>query len=858
MNRDSIIRTLLVESCPTARGELAEKLRRCGCRVTPMECDEEASTSHRTEGYALAVLSVDRMRDHGFWLCRQLRSVSGGTDPFILAVSDEWDAGRLAWLFEAGVDDCLNTAPGESWLATRLATVRQRIALGQLERENVSPRPNPLGATSWLTKALPHGFFRTGVVERRFLQVNQALVDMLGYESEEDLLGVDLSTDVYQVPFNPEAAIAQFGGQVSGVELPWKRKDGTPITVRVSGQVIRGADDLPVQFEGIVEDIAEKKRAETDLRETRDELCAIYDGMADGILVVEGATNRVIRTNPAMCKLMGYSEAELLRMSVRDLCRSAEHGAAGELLLADAERGSRLTVDVPLQRKDGSVVYCDVATNRFECRGGHLCTVCLVREATARRHAEEILAKSEARFRALFEGAALGVVLSDRESRVLQCNATFANMLGYSPEELLGRLVTEITHPDELGEEKQRIRELFDGDRESLRLEKRFLHRGGSTIWCRIALSLLPEPGERRRHVIGVVEDISSRKLTEQALRESERMLRGLAENLPDIITLVAPDWTIQYINREPRDRSVKEIIGQSVFLFMPPEYRRVFVDARRRLVASRQVQTVQIRDNFGWSWTVRMVPFEEDRKDTSVLLICTDITDQQAAAEAVQQEQDALRRMLELFERDRELVAFEIHDGFSQQLTGALLNFEAARQAIFQPAQPVDKNFDLGVQLLRESIAESRRLVRGLRPPVLDEFGIVPAIEHLIEDHHSVGGSPVQCVTFGMTDRLAQPLESALFRIVQETLNNARKYSQSKRIRINLSQKDERVRVEVRDWGVGFNPEEVGPDHFGLRGIRERARLLGGSVEIETEPGVGTRICVELPLVRRVDAVGD
>jgi signal transduction histidine kinase len=234
-------------------------------------------------------------------------------------------------------------------------------------------------------------------------------------------------------------------------------------------------------------------------------------------------------------------------------------------------------------------------------------------------------------------------------------------------------------------------------------------------------------------------------------------------------------------------------------------------------------------------------------------------ITAQKEAEQAVERERESLRQMLDLLERDRELVAFEIHDGFSQQLTGALLNLEAAQQAQGRSPEQAEKSFGVGLWLLRESIAESRRLVRGLRPPVLDEFGIVPAIEHLIDDHHTAGGGRVEFVAPESIDRVAQPIENALFRIVQETLNNARKYSRSDRICVELAQENNWMRVEVRDWGIGFDPEAIGAERFGLRGIRERARLLGGTAEIDAKPGKGTRISVKLPLVRRVaTASGD
>jgi signal transduction histidine kinase len=236
-------------------------------------------------------------------------------------------------------------------------------------------------------------------------------------------------------------------------------------------------------------------------------------------------------------------------------------------------------------------------------------------------------------------------------------------------------------------------------------------------------------------------------------------------------------------------------------------------------------------------------------------LIICTDISERKSGEAAVQREQELLRQLLELHERDRKLLAFELHDGFAQQLTGAMLNLEAAAQLQGADPELARQSFQTGIRLLRESIDESRRLVSGLRPPVLDEFGIVPAIEHLIDESRGRGGPEIRFVSRGPFRRLARPLESAVFRIVQETLGNARRHSQSRRVEVELSRQGEHVCVSVRDWGVGFDPAQIDESHFGLRGIRERARLLGGEAAIDTAPGKGTWVRVRLPVVERAPA---
>jgi signal transduction histidine kinase len=209
-----------------------------------------------------------------------------------------------------------------------------------------------------------------------------------------------------------------------------------------------------------------------------------------------------------------------------------------------------------------------------------------------------------------------------------------------------------------------------------------------------------------------------------------------------------------------------------------------------------------------------------------------------------------ALRRTLDLYERDRKVTAYEIHDGLSQQLAGALMYFEACGQLGDRNSPEARDRFERAIGLLREGVNETRRLIGGLRPLVLEEAGFVEALEHLVREAQQRWGRPIELVHELRPARLAPPLETALYRIVQESLSNACRHSQSERIRVTLTERGGLIQLEVQDWGKGFDPEQVQPGHFGLRGMRERARLLGGRATIESAPGQGTRVLVELPAV--------
>ena len=136
----------------------------------------------------------------------------------------------------------------------------------------------------------------------------------------------------------------------------------------------------------------------------------------------------------------------------------------------------------------------------------------------------------------------------------------------------------------------------------------------------------------------------------------------------------------------------------------------------------------------------------------------------------------------------------------------------------------------------------------------ILDEGGLLDAIEHLVCEVTKDDGPEVAWSHSMGFQRLAAPLEIAVYRIIQEAVTNAQRHSHSEQVRVGLVQRDGRVRVEVEDWGVGFDPQRIDPSRYGLEGIRQRAHVFGGEATIDSAPGRGTRIVVELPLVEATD----
>ena len=228
-------------------------------------------------------------------------------------------------------------------------------------------------------------------------------------------------------------------------------------------------------------------------------------------------------------------------------------------------------------------------------------------------------------------------------------------------------------------------------------------------------------------------------------------------------------------------------------------------------------------------------------------------VLERQSTDRELAREKQFLRELLDLQERERKLVAYEIHDGLAQKLAGALLRFQAVAPLSKRNPEQIQNTFAAGMDLLTQSVDETRTLISGLRPPILDESGVIAAIDYLVCEQQQRCGPEIAFKHKLNCERLAPPLETALFRIVQEALTNACKHSKTDSIHVTLIEEDHQIQVSVEDWGIGFDPKNVPRERYGLRGILERVHLLGGQATVHSVPNQGTRISVRLPLLQNV-----
>jgi signal transduction histidine kinase len=221
---------------------------------------------------------------------------------------------------------------------------------------------------------------------------------------------------------------------------------------------------------------------------------------------------------------------------------------------------------------------------------------------------------------------------------------------------------------------------------------------------------------------------------------------------------------------------------------------------------------------------------------------------------EAEQGRRDLLRKLVVAQEEERRGLARELHDETSQALTALVVGLETATTA---PVESVEEMKDRLVpikSMATEMLREIQRIIHDLRPAILDDLGLVQAIDWYAESRLKPQGIQVGLETAGIEQRLPSEVETVVFRIAQEAINNVARHAQAENVSISLDFRDSVVVLEIEDDGRGFDPQVAmaranGSASFGLWGIKERAALFGGTAKIESKPGEGTRITATIPL---------
>lgn len=485
-------------------------------------------------------------------------------------------------------------------------------------------------------------------------------------------------------------------------------------------------------------------------------------------------------------------------------------------------------------------------------------------ENIERERAEQAWRVSEVRFRTLSQHAPAAIFVC-HEGRISYANPAASALTGYGCEELCGKNFSEVTHPD--------FRELVRaddpaqprGESAPLHQELKVVTKAGEERW--LDLTRAPCEFENQPATVGIALDTTERKRAEEALRESQQLLELVLATLPvgvsvmnragDIILTNAASNRIwgdlpiaRGTERWARSKGWWHDSGNSI---APSEWASV-----RALSAGQTSlnELIDIETYDGRRKTIQnsSAPIRKtDGVIVGAVIVNEDVTErvyaEKALRESAQRLQYLSRRLLTVQEEERRHLSRELHDEFGQLLATITLHLHAAKAAAGEAAQ---SSLDESMALLQRAGAQVRGLALELRPTMLETGGLEPTLRWLAEQHQQRTGIPTQVV--GHVSDVSGDPAIAAFRVAQEALTNVVRHARAQRVWIELSPRDGLLELVVRDDGVGFDVRQTleraaGAGNLGLLGMKERVEILGGTLQIDSRPGQGTRIRIALPL---------
>lgn len=592
-------------------------------------------------------------------------------------------------------------------------------------------------------------------------------------------------------------------------------------------------------------------------------------------------------------RLVGQSFASLISAELRPAFRtflqqvfSAPARQEGDFRISCQERSPRV-VKLSAQR----------SASGLEC-----CAVLL--DITERQEAEDKLRISEIRYRRLFEAAHDGVLLLDPDTRkITDANPFMTTLLGYPHEQLVGKELFEIG----LLKDETASQEMFENlkEQQQVRYEDLPLEsKEGRHQEVEVVANLYQE---NRHAVIQCnIRDITARKQAEDILRRNAATMAALVAQVPVGVYVVDAKFRLRQVNPKavPVFASLHPHLGRDftevVHILWPKKIADEIIKRFRHTLKTGEPHHVvelsgkrrdlRVKKIYEWSLQRITLPggehnvvcfFEDitERKEAELaqrrLAVVTalnhkmkrEIVRRQVLATALEASQsstnellitsrrqrqelrDLSHRLLTANEEERKRISRELHDVIAQTLTGVSLEL-ASLQVESSPisSEIVDKITRIQ-QLVTESADAVHRFARDLRPSVLDDLGIIPALRTFSRDFMKRTGVAVEVSADANIEKLGSVERTVLYRIAQEALTNVSRHAKATRVDIVLQKCPGRICMEIQDNGQGFDASDTTTSNrLGILGMRERVEMIGGTFCMESSPGHPTSIRVEMP----------
>ena len=483
------------------------------------------------------------------------------------------------------------------------------------------------------------------------------------------------------------------------------------------------------------------------------------------------------------------------------------------------------------------------------------------RKITEHDQIEQKLQESNQRFRRLADQVFDTILVIDMEGRILDANKHACESLGYTREELLELNIADIDPEVITSEHRRRFWEKLTPEAPVVTFAGTHVRKDGTTFPVEVRLGLLTT--EREKTMLGLVRDITDWKKAQEEAEKARDAYITVTNLTGDIIVQVDKEGRWTFLNDgacqfwgQPREK----LLGIRFADYLHPDDVEEAKAVIQKMIETRQmVKGVTNRQKTprGWrivEWNGAPV-FDENGNYIGMQSTGRDITEREEAQQRLYFYQQRLREMTgelsKVEERERRALAGELHDDIAQTL--ALCKMRLAELSKLSPSSDVASIVGEVRSLLDNAIDTTRSLIFQLSPPVLYELGFIPAVEWLVEQLEQEHGVVFRIQQNSQLPPIDDEVSIVVFRAVRELLINVIRHASTDTAIVSIDTHNDQLRVVVEDEGVGFDVAQLASSKrltgFGLFHIRERLDYLGGHLEIESQPGTGTRVAMTVPL---------
>lgn len=769
-----------------------------------------------------------------------------------------------------------------------------RLLLTSEKQRRLADDLNQIGQARLRSESMISAAFRltpdamaiNAVPGAQFLEVNDAFTRLVGYTREEIVGKTAIQMNLWVDASHRARVMAKLQEEsvVRDEEFLCRTKSGETRIFLFSGKVIeQGGRSLSLT---LARDITERKKTEEALHASEERFRNLIQDSHAGILLL-GPASEAIFANPAALDMFGLQWDEAMENNIsRTFTPIREDGTDLPRTMLPGVRAieTRQTIRnqvVGWRRPESSGVLWTLigAIPQFTEQGDISEVILSLTNITELKRAEEALHKGEELFRTLVQNTDVGVVLYGPNHEIQFANRASLAMFGRKEEQVLGEKGVDLslTPLTEDGKEMplsmRAVPRVF-ATRQAILNAVTGWRRAGSNdvLWLQGgAVPLFAEDGELEGVLTSFV-DITKRKQAEEALRASEQRFRTLVENLHAGVVLLGPNQEAQYANAASSKifgLEEKQSLGKTAMDLglTPLNEDGTEMPFSMRPVA-RAFATKQPVLNWAMGWRLatsndvvwiqgEAVPLlGKNGELEGVIAAYSDITKRKQTEEALHQ---LSTRLLQLQDEERRHLGRELHDVLAQSVMAVNLDLaQVARSSV-----PLDKQAKWALSEARTMLGEMSREIRTLsyllHPPVLDELGLASAIQEYATGFSQRSGIALELDIQSGFGRLSQEAETALFRIVQESLANIQRHSGSRTAKIRLRLDPSSAELLVSDEGRGM--DQTAGKHgsgvgtrlgVGILGMRERLAQLRGKLEVQSAPS-GTTVRATIPLMNEV-----